>query len=209
MKSVKTYAPHTLWEFWLGRSPNRQRIFLLIILVLSFSSPAFAKEKNLGTFGAWKAYAYDEGGQTVCYMVTTKAMKSGNILRRAPAYLMITHRPIEASTDVVSYDAGTLLASSRGVKMHIGQASFDFFSVHNTAWARDALVDHKIAAAIQHTATAQITAFPAKKGATPIKDVFDLTGAEPAYHAIGKACGLPLPKSAVKKPHIPHLSKHK
>ena len=197
---MKSDEPYALALFRHRFVLSWQLVFLFALLTLSFSPPAIAKEKDLGTFGSWKAYAYDEGGQTVCYMVTTKTVKTTKVKNRAPAYLMITHRPIEASTDVVSYDAGTLLASSHNVTMHIGKTSFDFFSVHNTAWARDALVDHKIAAAIQHTPTAQITGLSAKKGAKPIRDIFDLSGAEPAYRAIGKACGLPLAKPTAKKP---------
>ena len=195
-----------------GKGGGGKSSFLILsvfLLTLLSATPAFAstQAKTLGTFGAWKAYAYDEGGQTVCYMVTTKNIKPLPKKNNMPAYLMITHRPIEASTDVISYAASMPLDSSRGVKMHVGTSNFSFFSVGNTAWARDALIDHRIAAALQHAPTAQFTGFPAKKGVKPIKDSFDLTGAEPAYRAIGKACGLPQPKQAPKK--APHKVKHK
>ena len=170
--------------------------------------PAFAhaavaalKERALGTFGAWHAYVYNEGGQTVCYMVTTKLIKPTDARKRADPYLMITHRPIEASTDVVSYGAGLRLDSWRDVTIRIDQSRFDLFSVRDTAWTRDAQTDHRLAAAIRSARLARITGFPGKKGAKKITDQFNLSGAAAAYRAIGRACGL-LP-DIPRKPTIP------
>jgi hypothetical protein len=184
----------------------------IAVLTATLAAPAAApalaasatKEKTLGTFGAWRAYTYNEGGQTVCYMVTTKIVKSSGLKKRATPYLMISHRPVEASTDVISYGAGTQLDSKRGVKVRIGKSLFDLFSVRDIAWARDARTDHKLVAAIRNAPSAQISSFPDKKGAKALNDQFDLSGAVAAYHAIGKACGLPeeaLKKAAAPKPH--------
>jgi hypothetical protein len=172
-----------------------QRAVIFILLVTMLVTPAYgatsSKEKNLGTFGAWHAYAYNEAGQTVCYMVTTKTLKSQGPKKRELPYLMITHRPIEASTDVVSYGAGTMINAKRGIKISLGKTVFDLFSVRDTAWTRDAQTDHKLVAAIKTTPVLQVTSVSDKKPPQTIKDQFDLTGAVPAYHAIGKACGLP------------------
>jgi len=173
---------------------------MLIASMNAFASTT-KTEKLLGTFGSWRSYTYNEGGQTVCYMVTTKRLKSVGPLKRATPYLMITHRPIEASTDVISYGAGTLLKSSRGVKLHVGKSIFDLFSVRDTSWARDALTDHKIATALRNSPLAEISATADKKGEHRIVDKFDLTGGPAAYSAIGRACGLsaaPTKKSGPK-----------
>jgi len=168
---------------------------LIVALTAGCTTPVMAKEKtapekNLGHFGAWHAYAQDEGGQTVCYMVTTKLIKP-TVLKRGTPYLMITHRPVEASTDVFSYGAGAALDSKRGAKIRVGTMAFDLFSVRDIAWARDALTDHKIAATIKTATVAQATGFTAtKKGIRQVSDLFDVTGSGDAYHAIGKACGL-------------------
>lgn len=168
---------------------------ITFIVLVAMALPALAmaapKEKDLGAFGAWRAYEYEEGGQTVCYMVTVKTIKSTGPKKRTPPYLMITHRPVEASTDVVSYGAGAMLDSRRGVKLRVGKNAFDLFSVRDTAWSRDALTDHKVAAGLRSATTAQFSALPNQKGSKNIADVFDLTGAPAAYRAINKACGLP------------------
>jgi hypothetical protein len=185
---------------------------LAAFLTALLAAPAYAavsssKERTLGTFGAWHSYVYKEGGQTVCYMVTTKLTKSTAPKKRATPYLMITHRPVEASTDVVSYGAGMRINERRGVKLHIGNTVFDLFSVRDTAWARDTRTDHKIAAAIRNAPMAQLSGFPDKKGAKGITDQFDLSGAAAAYHAIGKACGLP--DETPKKPPLSKPYRHK
>ena len=175
--------------------------FLIALIALIFSCPALAKEKNLGRFGGWDTFADNQGGQNVCYMVTTKIVKSTGPAKRAIPYLMITHRPVEGSTDTVSYGAGTLLNTRHDVKLTLAKNTFDLFSVRDISWARDAQTDHKIAAAIRANASATAKAVPAQRGAKPISDTFDLTGAGPAYHAIGKACGLisDAPKKAAPK----------
>jgi hypothetical protein len=187
-----------------------RKIALTLFALFTLAAPAVAKEKALGSFGVWNAYANNEGGQMVCYMVTTSAVKSGGPAKRASPYLMITHRPTEASRDVISYGAGANLNAKRGVRLHIGKDIFDLFSVRDTAWARDALTDHKIAAAMRKTAMVAMTAFPDKKRQKPIKDTFTLTGSDAAYRAIGKACGYPEPapkKSAPVKAKKPHPAK--
>lgn len=181
-------------------------VFLFLVMALLLAKPCAAatssKEKDLGVFGAWHAYAYDEGGQTVCYMVTTKTLKSTGPQKRGLPYLMITHRPVEASIDVFSYGAGAQLDPKHGVRLKAGQKSFDLFSVRDNAWARDALTDHKIAAAIRKDGAVQLLGIAAEGRMQTISDKFDTSGAAAAYKAIGRACELPeFPADTeVKKP---------
>jgi len=168
---------------------------LLVILMAVFAWPVWAgeasKERDLGTFGDWHAYADQEGGQTVCYMTTTKIFKVGKKSKGRLAYLMITHRPLEASLNIFSYGAGTPLDSNHDVTIRVGDTSFDLFSVMENAWAHDPRIDRKLADAPRKYSTARILAIPGKKGVSTIRDSFSLNGSDAAYRAIGKACGLP------------------
>ncbi|MDD3030070.1 MAG: hypothetical protein PHS57_07310 [Alphaproteobacteria bacterium] len=168
--------------------------FALLAVGWGFCAPGHAapvhKERKLGTFGAWRAYAYEEGGQTVCYMVTTQKKRVQGQKTYRTAYLMLTHRPIEASLDVFSYGAGALLDAKHSSRVRIGSKSFDLFSVRDKAWARDAQTDHQIAKSLVSSSKMLVTSVPSGKGAATIKDQFSLTGARAAYRVIGKACGL-------------------
>ncbi|MDE1900699.1 MAG: hypothetical protein KGI37_03510 [Alphaproteobacteria bacterium] len=182
---------------------------LTVILPVIVSSPAAAHarhesthahgqaspEKSLGRFDAWQAYVMMQGGQKTCYMVTTKTVQAARWARAQP-YIMITHRPVEASTDVFSYNAGTRLDSGRGAAIRVGTTDFDLFAVHDVAWARLVQTDHAIAAALigktqpAVPSTVRVTAWPDRAHTAALVDVFDVTGAPAAYHAIGVACGL-------------------
>jgi hypothetical protein len=182
---------------------------LLVVLTTLFAVSANAagedKKKDLGTFGVWRSFVYEEGGQTVCYMVTTKEGKSTPKNKGRTFYLMLTHRPVEGSVDVFSYGAGVPLDSEHNVQLKIGKDSFELFSVKDNAWARDAMTDHKIAAAIRNFSTAKVFSIPAQSRATTINDNFTLTGSVSAYRAISKACGVPeyeRKKQAVEKPAV-------
>jgi hypothetical protein len=163
--------------------------------LLCVATPVLAKPaKVLGSFGNWRAYAVAEDKQAVCYMVLTahtayprtKKNKAG----RGEAHLIITHRPVEGSTDVVSYEAGYSFNPSSDVKVHIGKNSFSLFTDKDTAWARDPHTDHLLSADIRKEAFITINGLPVRRGATRITDKIQLQGADQAYTAIGKACGL-------------------
>jgi hypothetical protein len=166
-------------------------VFLAAFSVASSEAAEARKEKNLGTFGVWHAMADGEGSQTVCYMVTAKTTKPAGKSPGRKSYLMITHRPVEASSDVFSYGAGIPLDTKHGVTLRLGKKSFDLFTVKETAWARDPITDHKIAVVLRNSTSAQLSSIPAQGRATTLTDKFALTGALPAYRAINKACGLP------------------
>ncbi|MDD3370975.1 MAG: hypothetical protein PHE27_04010 [Alphaproteobacteria bacterium] len=191
--------------------------FLALLCLPALCAPSWAapakshKERNLGTFGAWRAYAYEEGGQTVCYMTSMKVIKTKKKKPRVK-YLMVTHRPVEGSTDVFSYGAGIDLDSSHSVTVRIGQDVFDLFSARDTAWARDTITDHKITAAIRNGSTAKVIAIPVQSRVSTISDEFSLGGSSGAYRAINKACGLPdlqAVKKTIKKPVAKKTSKSK
>ena len=186
-------------------------LIALLTLPVSAFAAASAGDKSLGTFGRWQTFSSVQNNSPVCYMTLTenfgKAAKGAP--KRGTAYLMITHRPGEGSTDVVSYTAGYNYKAGEEATVHIGKEDFSLFTQKDTAWARDASTDHAIAKAIRSNKSLTITGIPSAKKAKPVADTIDLTGADKAYAAINKACGLakeapkevpkPAPKKAEKK----------
>lgn len=162
--------------------------------------PKAAAPKQLGVFGNWKAFAYG-GDKPVCYMTMAVHFPANKKIKRADAYLMITHRPGENTKDVVSYTAGYSYKASSDVDVVIGKKTFNLFTQKDTAWSRDAATDHAIATAMRNNASLKITGTPGSKGVSAVSDTINLKGSGAAYDAISKACGYPVetPKPAAKK----------
>jgi hypothetical protein len=116
---------------------------------------------------------------------------------------MITHRPADNSTDVVSYTAGMKFKPASEAVVTVGAKKFSLFTQGDTAWSRDAATDHELAAAIRNGSSLNVTGASARE--TPMADTVNLKGGFPAYVAVNKACSLPVPEEpkkqkAVKKP---------
>ncbi|MDD3182795.1 MAG: invasion associated locus B family protein [Alphaproteobacteria bacterium] len=185
---------------------------LLVLVCASFCalvvSPVLAASpKSLGKYGYWSTYKLMEGANPVCYMsITAKAPvqkrkdKKKKTTKRGDVVLMITHRPAESATDVISYAAGTKFRAASDVNFKMGDRSFSLFTQGDTAWSRDQVGDHAIVAALRASSAVTVTGIAANEAS--IADTVNLKGMPEAYYAIGKACGLavePPPKAVVKK----------
>ena len=179
-------------------------IFFVILGMSAFAKGSSASEpKLIGTYGAWQAFTLKDNGQPVCYMVAKVHVAPNKKFKRGNAWLTITHRPAENSKDVISYTAGYNYQASSDAAVHIGKEDFDLFTEKDTAWSRDTKTDHALASSIRKSVSLSVTGTPSAKNAKPIKDVLDIKGADTAYQAIGKACGLEAsaqPKPQAKKP---------
>jgi hypothetical protein len=162
--------------------------------------------KELGKYGFWTVYRMSDGGQAVCYMSLTAPTQQAKKQKgkRGDVVLMITHRPADNSTDVVSYTAGMKFKPASEAAVTLGTKKFSLFTQGDTAWSRDASIDHALAAAIRNSVGMNITGVSAQEAL--INDTLNLKGAFPAYAAINKACGLPVPE-APKAPKAPKKAK--
>lgn len=166
--------------------------------------PAKPKTEKLGKFGNWSAYVVYEGKNPVCYMSLTARPPEakGTKVKRAPVTLMVTHRPAESSMDVVSYSAGMKFKAGTDVEVHIGDKNYNLFTQDDTAWARDALTDKAIAAAMRSGA-GQMTLAGTSTTGKNFGDTIPLKGADEAYYAASKACGLKADKPVSEKAAAP------
>ena len=168
--------------------------FTLIALILCAASSAWATsndmQKSLGRFGNWHAFVFQEKGHPVCTMELTVTPVKDKKFKRGLGHLMITHRPVDSSRDVISFTSGYVFKAESPVKITIGKNKFELFTTHDTAWARDAVTDHRLVAILLKASTAMVTGTPVTKikTLTSITDHINLAGATKAYQAIGKAC---------------------
>ncbi|MDX9688956.1 MAG: hypothetical protein EOM37_07415 [Proteobacteria bacterium] len=190
-------------------------VVAFVLLALIFSGVARAEvPKELGTFSYWKTYQLTEGTRQICYMSITASPPIGKVkgkkARRGDVVLMITHRPGEGSTDVVSYTPGAKFKSSKEVVAKIGKNSFSLFTQADMAWARDAATDHALSLALR--GGEQVTFHGTLASGDSLAETINLKGSNKAYETISRACDVqiaPLPTSRRESPTKKSTSKSK
>ncbi len=166
--------------------------------------------KKLGDFSGWQAYEARQGGYSTCYMIlrptnmdyklplATK-VKLNSKDKKAPeqclpppkrsnVYVMVTLRPEESMSPVISYRSGYGFKQSSEVLLNAGDKSFNLFTEKDQAWARSTAMDVQIANAIRKAKRIIIQGISNDGGKS--NDLFNPQGAESAYKAIIKACGI-------------------
>ncbi len=155
------------------------------LLLVSFAAHA-SEQQEIGRFGNWVAYEFEENGGKVCYMAAKPTKAEGKYSKRGDVVAMITHRPAEGTKDVFSYMAGYGYKKASDVTMTIDGKKFTLFTQNDMAWAADAAADASLAAAIQKGS--QMVVKGESSRATQTTDTFSLSGSTKAYEAITNAC---------------------
>lgn len=166
------------------------RKFPLVFTLAAFlSMPAQASEqKQIGTFGVWNAYEFEENGQKVCYMVAKPDKSEGKYKKRGDVAVMITHRPGEGTKNVFSFMAGYGYQKGSQVDLSIDGKGFKLFTQNDMAWAADAAADTNIAEAVKK-GSKMVVKGTSSRGTATI-DTFSLKGSTKSYETISTACGL-------------------
>jgi hypothetical protein len=165
--------------------------FAAALLLISFSPlAALASDPvNLGSFGKWEAYEFEEpGGGKVCYMMAKPDKDEGDYKKRGEIVALITHRPAEGTKNVFSYMSGYSYKKGADVNLTIDGKKFTLFTQNDMAWAADAGADTALTNAIQKGSNMVVKGVSGK--GTQTKDTFSLKGSTKAYETITKACGL-------------------
>jgi hypothetical protein len=147
---------------------------------------AASSAERLGAAESWTAYAYADKSGKVCYLIgdaqrTERARSKG---KRAVA--MVTHRPGERVTNVVSFVKGYTLKEGSDATLDIGGTKYDLFTKGDTAWARTSELDKAIVDAMMKGKQASVKATPVKGPSTT--DTYSLAGFSEALTLIDKAC---------------------
>jgi hypothetical protein len=173
------------------------------------SSPAksaASATRSLGTFDGWTAYASADKTGRVCYLVgQPQKSEPAEPGRKAPM-AMVTHRPAEKITNVVSFVAGYPLKDGSDVALDVGGSKFELFTKDDGAWARTAELDKSIVTALAKGHEAVVKGVPQKGPATT--DIYPLAGFAKALARIDKACGVQREEKP-KPPAAPRHAHHK
>lgn len=168
------------------------KIFLIAAFVLcllpSAAHAQASEQQEIGTFGVWKAYEFEENGHKVCYMAASPGKDEGKYKKRGDIVAMITHRPAEGTKNVFSYMSGYGYKKGSNVEISIDAHKFTLFTQNDMAWAADATGDANLTEGIKKGSKMVVKGVSGK--GTETQDTFSLKGSTKAYEAISKACGV-------------------
>lgn len=162
------------------------RVLILAAVLLAASGASAQEVKVLGTFGKWIAQTYKENGQAVCFMSVKPTSSEGNYKARGEVLLMITHRPSEKATNVVSVVAGYQYQPDSDAVITVNSKRFNLFTNGERAWARDAATDKSIVELMIKGNSASVRGVSSR--GTQTSDVFPLSGFTAAHKAISDNC---------------------
>jgi hypothetical protein len=151
-------------------------------------APAAPLVRRLGAAEGWAAYTYKGHLGQVCYITGFPSKREPPSLKRRPPVMMVTHRPSESVSDVVSFDIGSPFKDGSDATLEVDSSKFALFTKGDTAWSRTADLDKTIVAAMAKGNHAVIEG-TAQKGPT-ITDSYSLSGFSHALALIDKACGV-------------------
>ncbi len=163
----------------------------VVFAAMLFFSPLTAQaseQEEIGRFGDWAAYVFEENGGNVCYMAAKPNKAEGKYSRRGDVVAMITHRPAEGTKNVFSYMGGYGYKKGSNVDLTIDGKKFTLFTQNDMAWAADSAADANLTEALKKGSKMVVEGVSGK--GTQTKDTFTLKGSTKAYEAISKACGL-------------------
>lgn len=163
----------------------------LAVLALVAGPPAnaaAAEAKLLASHDDWEAYVESEAGKKVCYIGSKPKKAAGKYRKRGDTYVLVTHRPAENSTNVVSVAAGYTYQQESEAEVAIGDNTFRLFTDGDFAFAYDAKTDGALVQAMVKGAV-MVVKGTSNRG-TRTTDTYSLKGFTAAYKAIGQACGV-------------------
>jgi hypothetical protein len=174
--------------------------------------PAPGGIRLLGKSGDWSAYASDAGGGKVCYVAGEPSKSEPAKFARKQPMAMVTHRPAENISNVVSFVEGYPLKPGSQVELVVGHNKFELFTKDDSAWASTSELDRKIVAALDRAYSVTVRGEPLHGPRTA--DVYSLAGFSQSLALIDKACGIkreeretrPAPRAASQ--HRQHRSGH-
>lgn len=192
-------------------------IFLLMPLHLVHAA-GDGTPKKIGSFSGWEAYQTKQGSHPTCYMILRPAstdmkmppaakvpdkLKAKSIVatkdkkkseqslastKRSDVYVMVTFRPEESMNPVISYRSGYNFKQNSEVLFAADDKSYNLFTDKGQAWARSGAMDIALTNALRRAK--RLTIQGSSNEGAKSNDIFNPDGAEKAYKAVVKACGI-------------------
>ena len=143
-------------------------------------------EQPLGQFGVWEAFTEGVGKSQICYSATEAIKARGNYKKRGRTYVMVTHRPAQKSTNVVSVEAGYNYKKNSDVEIIIDKKTFKLFTSVSAAFSYDTKTDQALVKAMIKGAEMTVKGFSVR--GTKTTDTYSLKGFNASHQSISEAC---------------------
>jgi invasion protein IalB len=156
------------------------------------SAETFAEQKTIGTYGDWTAFTDREDGKPLCYIGSTPKKAEGAYTSRGATYILVSIRPAETSSAVVTVESGYSYKPDSKVNVDIDGTKFELYTRNRDkdkkgdAWAVGDDGDKALIAAMK-AGTSMIVKGTSSRG-TLTTDTYSLAGFTSALNAIGEAC---------------------
>lgn len=148
-------------------------------------SSAAPQQAKIDTQKDWNAFAYTDGGSTVCY-ANSRPKKSEPAAKRDPIYFFITNRPAQNVKGEISIAMGYPLKPNADVTLEIGTAKFALFGKDDFAWVRNPADQPRIIAALKGGRD-MVVKGTSKRG-TQTTDTYSLAGLSAVLNTIDNKC---------------------
>lgn len=163
------------------------RTFLVLALLTIAALSAFAQQKDLGTFGDWRAVVDGSGNKRLCYIGSGPKKAEGKYTSRGDVHFLVTNRPGDKVKGEVSVASGYVYKEGKDAEAEIDGKKFKLFTRGENAWAYDAGSDKAMVGALK--AGRQMVVRGTSSRGTETTDTYSLSGFTAALAAIDKACG--------------------
>ncbi len=132
----------------------------------------------IDTFKDWNAYTVKEKDGKACYVASQPKDSKPKEAKRAPIWLLVTHRPYKKVENEVSVYIGYPFKDGSTARVEVDGQPFELFTNSDTAWSNTPADDAKL-----------VVKGVSSRG-TETVDQFSLSGFTAAMNAIGEACGV-------------------
>ncbi len=114
-------------------------VWLMVLLIAGGVASAAQAQMLQDSFGAWRVFMAEKGGNMTCYIASVPTKQEGNFTARSEPYLLVTHK--SPTQDEVSVSSGYRYQNNSELELRFGQRVHKLFVKEELAWAYDAAAD--------------------------------------------------------------------
>lgn len=151
------------------------------ILVLSSAAGAAQTPSRLNQFNAWGAYAYEQNGGRVCYVLSTPTAMQPASVNHGDIFFLVSQKPGQNALEpqvVMGYP----LREGSQVTVTVDGRNFSLFTRGESAWVEDAAQEPALVAAMRSGSQMSVTATSAR--GTQTNYTYSLSGVTAAIQSI-------------------------